>query len=70
MGAMAYQITKLTIVYLAVYSGADKKESKLRVTCLCEENLPVNLPHKWPVTQKMFSVDDVIMVYEIFIVTR
>ena len=25
--------------------------------------LPVNSPHKWPVTRKMFSFDDVIMHY-------
>ena len=42
MGAMASQITSLTIVYSTVYSGADKKKtSKLRVTGLCAGNLPV-----------------------------
>ena len=36
MNAMASQITSLTIVYLTVYSGGDKKKtSKLRVTGLC-----------------------------------
>ena len=40
MGAMASQITSLTIVYSTVYSGADKKTSKLRVTSLCAGNLP------------------------------
>ena len=39
MGAMASQITSLTIVYSTVYSGVDKKKtSKLRVTCLCAGN--------------------------------
>ena len=42
MGAMASQITSLTIVYSIVYSGADKKKhlqwSKLRVTGLCVGN--------------------------------
>ena len=28
---------------------------------------PVNSPHKWPVTRKMFPLDDVIMVYGILI---
>ena len=36
------------------------KTSKLRVTGLCAGN-PVNSPHKWPVTRKMFPFDDVIM---------
>ena len=41
-----------------------KKTSKLRVTGLCAGNSPgpVNSPHKWPVTLKMFPFDDVIMV--------
>ena len=38
---MASQITTVTIVYPTVYSGADKKKSKLRVTGLCEGNSPV-----------------------------
>ena len=42
MGAMAYQITSLTIVYSTVYSGADqRKTSKLRVTGLCAGNSSV-----------------------------
>ena len=38
-----------------------KKTSKLRVTGLCVGNSPgpVNSPHKWPVTRKMFPFDDV-----------
>ena len=40
-----------------------KKTSKLRVTGLCVGNspVPVNSPHKGPVTRKMFPSDDVIM---------
>ena len=38
MGAMASQITSLTIVYSTVHSGAS---SKLRVTGLCEGKSPV-----------------------------
>ena len=42
MGAMASQLTSLTIVYLTVYSGADqRKKAKLRVTGLCAGNSPV-----------------------------
>ena len=42
-----------------------KKTSKLRVTGLCAgiQRGPVNSPHKWPVTRKMFPFDDVIMVH-------
>ena len=42
MGSMASKITSFTIVYLTVYSNADKrKTSKLRVTGLCAGNSPV-----------------------------
>ena len=34
----ASQITSLTLVYSVVYSGGDKKTSKLRVTGLCAGN--------------------------------
>ena len=40
MGAMASQITSLTSVYSSVYSGADKKISKIRVTGFCVGNSP------------------------------
>ena len=65
MGAMASQITSLTIVYSTINPGEDKKKtSKFRVTGLCEGNSPspVNSPHKGPVTLKMFPFDDVIMI--------
>ena len=41
-----------------------KKTSKLRVTGLCKGNSPVTgeLPHKRPVTRKMFPFDDVTMI--------
>ena len=43
MGAIASQITSLTIVYSTVYSDADqkKKTPKLRVAGLCVGNSPV-----------------------------
>ena len=46
-----------------LFRRRSKKTSKLRVTGLCAGNSqgPVNSPHKWPVTQKMFPFDDVIM---------
>ena len=61
---IASQITSFTLVYLIVYSGADKKKtSKLCVTSHCAGKSPgpVNSPHKWPVTRKMFPFDDYIM---------
>ena len=63
MSPMASQITSLTIVYSTVYSGTDKKTSKLHVTGLCEGNSPMTgeFPHKGPVMRKMFPFDDVIM---------
>ena len=61
MGAMASQITSLSIVYLLsrLFGGRSKKTPKLCVTGLCEGNSPglMNSPHKWPV----FPFDDVIM---------
>ena len=46
-----------------LFKHRSKKTSKLRVTGLCVGNSPgpVNSPHKWPVTRKMFPFDDVIM---------
>ena len=62
-GAMASQITSLTIVYLTFFRAQIKETSKFRVTGLCAgiHRRPVNSPHKWPVTRKMFPFDDVIM---------
>ena len=53
-----------------LFRRRSKKTSKLRVTGLCTANSPgpVNSPHKWPVTRKMFPFDDVIMVH--FAVSR
>ena len=60
---------QLTIVYSAVYTGADqRKKSKLRVTGLCGgiHRWPANCPHKWPVTRKILSFDNVIMFQGLF----
>ena len=47
-----------------LFRRRSKKSWKLRVTGLCAgiHRGPVNSPHKWPVTRKMFPFDDVIMV--------
>ena len=46
-----------------IFKSRSKKTSKLRVTGLCVGNSPVTseFPHKGPVTRKMFTFDDVIM---------
>ena len=44
-----------------LFRRRSQKTSKLRVTDLCTGNSPVNSPHKWPVTRKMFPLDDVIL---------
>ena len=64
MGAIASQITSLTIVYSTVYSGADQRKHQSSASLAFVRGIhrgPVNTPHKWPVTRKMFPFDDVIM---------
>ena len=64
MGAMASQITSLTIVYSTVYSGADQRKHQSSASLafvLGIHRSPVNSPHKVPVTRTMFPYDDVIM---------
>ena len=65
MGSIASQITSLTIVYSAVYSGADQRKHQSFASLAFVRGIhrgPGNSPHKWPVTRKMFPFDDVIMV--------
>ena len=64
MGAIASQITSLTIVYSTVYSDADQRKHQSTASPAFVRGIhraPVNSPHKWPVTRKMFPFDDVIM---------
>ena len=64
MSEIASQITSLTIVYSIVHSGTDqsKHQSSASLAFVWEiHRWPVNFPHKWPVTRKMFPFDDVIM---------
>ena len=66
MGAMASQITNPTIVYSIVHSGADKIKYQSSASLAFVWGIhrrPVNFPHKWPVTRKMFPFDDVIMLW-------
>ena len=64
MGSMASQITTLTTVYSTVYSGADQRKHQSSASLAFVRGIhrgPVNSPHKWPVTRKIFPFDDVIM---------
>ena len=66
MGALASQITSLTTVYSTVYSDADQRKHQSSASLAFVRGFhrgPVNSPHKWPVTRKMFPFDDVIMIY-------
>ena len=65
MGVVASQITTLTIVYSTDYSDADQRKRQSSASLAFVRGIhrgPMNSPHKWPVTRKMFPFDDVIMV--------
>ena len=67
MDAIASQITSLTIVYSTFHSGADQSKHQSSASLAFVWGIhrgPVNSPHKWPVTRKMFPFDDVIMSFE------
>ena len=62
--SMASQITSLTIVYSAVYSGADQRKHQSSASLAFVRGIhrwPMNSPHKWPVTRIFFPFDDVIV---------
>ena len=64
MGELASKFTSLTIVYSTVNSGTDERKHQSSASLafvLGIHRWPVNSPHKWPVTRKMFPFDDVIM---------
>ena len=65
MDAIASQITSLTIVYSTIYTDVDQRKHQSSASLAFVWGIhrgPVNSPHKWPVTRKMFPFDDVIMV--------
>ena len=65
MGSMASQITSLIIVYSAVYFGAYQRKHQSSASLAFVRGInrgPVNSPHKWPITRKMFPFDDVLMI--------
>ena len=51
MGAMAFQITSLTIAYWTIYLGADQRKHQGSAS----------LAFVWGIHRKMFPFDDVIM---------
>ena len=64
MGAMASQITSITIVYATIYSGADQwnHQSSASLAFMRGNHwCPVSSLHKGPVTRKTFPFDDIIV---------
>ena len=64
MTMLASQITSLTAVYSIVYSDVNQRKHQSSASLAFVREIhrgPVNFPHKWPVTWKMFPFDDVIM---------
>ena len=63
LGAIASQITSLTIVFATVYLDTERKHQSSASLAFVRgiPRRPVNSPHKWSVTRKMFPFDDVIM---------
>ena len=65
IGAMAFQITNLTIVYSIVYSSAGQRKHQSSASLAFVRGIhgsPLNSPHKWPVPQKIFLFDDIFIV--------
>ena len=60
MTTLASQITSLTVVDSDAYQRKHQSSASLAFVRGINRG-PVNSPHKWPVTRKMFPFDDVIM---------
>ena len=61
---LASQITSLPVVCSIVYSDVNQRKHQSSASLAFVREIhrgPVNFPHKWPVTRKMFPFDDVIM---------
>ena len=66
MTMLASQITSPTVVYSIVYSAVNQRKHQSSASLAFVREIhrgPVNSPHKWPVTRKMFPFDDVIINY-------
>ena len=71
MSAMASHITDVPIVCSTVCSGAAQRKHQSSASLAIVREIhrwPVDSPHKWSVTRKMFPFDDVIM-HDILCVT-
>ena len=66
MSVMASLITSPTSVYSTVHPGAEQRQHQGSASLAFVRGIhrrPVNSPHQWPVTRKVFPFDDVIMMY-------
>ena len=57
VGTIASHITSLTIVYSTVYAGADQRTHQSSASLALVRGIhrgPVNSPHKWPATRKIW----------------
>ena len=64
MGAIASQITSLTIAYSIAHSDVDQRKHQSSASlAFVREFTGVNSPHKWPVTPKMFPFDNVFILW-------
>ena len=64
MGAIASQITSITIVCSTVYIDANQRKHQSFASLAFVRGIhwgPVNSPYKWPAMRKMFPLNDVIM---------
>ena len=64
MSAMSSQLTNIKNVRSTVYSGTDQSKHQSSAPLAFVRGIyrsPVNSPHKWPITRKMFPSNDVIM---------
>ena len=64
MTMLASQITSLPVVCSIVYSDVNQRKHQSSASLAFVREIhrgPVNFPHKWPITRKMFPFDDVIM---------
>ena len=70
MTMLASQITSLTVVYSIVYSGVNQRKHQSSASLAFVREIhrgPLNFPHKWPVTRKMFPFDDVIIIMPLWV---
>ena len=62
MGTIASQITSVSSVYSTVSTGTDQRKHPSSASLAFVRGIhrgPVNSPHKWPVTRKLFPFHDV-----------